>query len=202
MAEQVRRLCFKIELFGVEASIWRRFFVPRDISFMQFQKVISIVMGWKGRNYFSFSFGQEEFGLYMPDNRKQKLKWLDGIMVEDYFPKRGSCGQYEYDFDSGWSHVIVLEDYYTISQGDLKYLCLDGEKACPPEDSWPSAFNKLCEFKANKELGKEKDDTRIRKEMEESQTLNFNAIFVLNHQNDDLNAFNLRSINAKLGKMK
>ena len=68
MPQEISGMVFKIELVGVEKPIWRRFFVPRNISFKKFQEVISVAMGWKGwkkhsrldgqSNCFAFSFGQ------------------------------------------------------------------------------------------------------------------------------------------------
>ena len=190
MPQEISGMVFKIELVGLEKPIWRRFFVPRNISFKKFQEVISVVMGWKGwkrhsrldgqSNCFAFSFGQEEFGLYMPESRswKEQLGDLDNLMVGDYFRRTGSCGLYEYNFNAGgWPHVIILEDYYTVVQGDMKYLCFDGEMACPPSDAWPSAFNKLCEYKTSQAQGKEDIDTQLQ-DCNDNGHIDFDAIFV------------------------
>jgi hypothetical protein len=41
---------------------------------------------------------------------------------------------YEYDFGDGWRHEIVFEGYSPIAK-KVKYpLCVEGERACPPED--------------------------------------------------------------------
>ena len=41
---------------------------------------------------------------------------------------------YEYDFGDGWSHEIVLEKVIGPIAGSVGIECLDGARACPPED--------------------------------------------------------------------
>lgn len=209
MPQEISGMVFRIELIGVEKPIWRRFFVPRDISFKKFQEVISIVMGWKGwkkhrrqdgqTTCFAFSFGQEEFGLYLPEDGSYKEQFciLDNMRVEDYFRRTGSCGLYEYNFDAGgWPHVIILEDYYTVVQGDCKYLCFDGEMACPPADGSPSAYNKLCEYKTNLSQGID-----IPLQFEVNGHIDFDAVFVQNNRKYNTERFNCKAVNAKLQKL-
>ena len=189
--------------------------MPRNISFKKFQEVISVVMGWKGwkkhrrqdgqTTCFAFSFGQEEFGLYMPDSRssrsyKDQLCDLDYMMVENYFSRTGSCGLYEYNFDAGgWPHVIILEDYRVVVQGDLKYLCFDGEMACPPAGSWPSAYNRLCEYKTRLAQGADGIDILLQSEVNEH--IDFDAVFVQNNRKYNTERFNCKAVNAKLQKL-
>jgi len=41
---------------------------------------------------------------------------------------------YEYDFGDGWRHEVLFEGFPPI-EPKMKYpLCLEGERACPPED--------------------------------------------------------------------
>jgi hypothetical protein len=46
--------------------------------------------------------------------------------VEEWFT-------YEYDFGDGWSHSIELEEQAD-EPSNRPYICLAGERACPPED--------------------------------------------------------------------
>ena len=41
---------------------------------------------------------------------------------------------YEYDFGDGWQHEVVLEEVTESEQGIRYPRCIDGERACPPED--------------------------------------------------------------------
>ena len=46
----------------------------------------------------------------------------------------GSSLTYTYDLGDGWEHSIVLEKRFSAGD-DAEYpICLDGQRACPPED--------------------------------------------------------------------
>ncbi len=50
-------------------------------------------------------------------------------------PRRvGSRLTYEYDLADGWMHEVVVERILPREPGVQYPLCLDGERACPPED--------------------------------------------------------------------
>lgn len=59
-----------------------------------------------------------------------------GLRVSDLVDGHGSDFRmgYEYDFGDSWQHEVVLEEV-TESQPGIKYpRCVDGQRACPPED--------------------------------------------------------------------
>ena len=41
---------------------------------------------------------------------------------------------YEYDFGDGWQHEILFEGCPSPEKGKKYPLCLEGARACPPED--------------------------------------------------------------------
>jgi hypothetical protein len=41
---------------------------------------------------------------------------------------------YLYDFGDGWEHEIILESILPRPPGRMRPSCLDGARACPPED--------------------------------------------------------------------
>ena len=41
---------------------------------------------------------------------------------------------YEYDFGDGWQHEILFEGCLWAKKGTRYPLCVEGERACPPED--------------------------------------------------------------------
>jgi len=69
-------------------------------------------------------------------------------IVDDYFhkddrlvrlahiaPKKDATFLNEYDFGDCWKHEITVEDIEPTPKGELLYpWCLDGQRACPPED--------------------------------------------------------------------
>ena len=42
--------------------------------------------------------------------------------------------EYVYDFGDDWRHEVLFEGYAPIAQATKFPLCIEGEKACPPED--------------------------------------------------------------------
>ena len=42
--------------------------------------------------------------------------------------------QYEYDLGDGWQHEVVFEDCLRAETGKRYPLCVEGARACPPED--------------------------------------------------------------------
>jgi len=42
--------------------------------------------------------------------------------------------KYEYDFGDGWEHEVLFEGTPSVDAKTKYPLCLEGERACPPED--------------------------------------------------------------------
>lgn len=56
------------------------------------------------------------------------------IPIANYFSHPGVVAQYDYDFGDGWEHKLTLEAIVQRQRGKKYPLCLDGARACPPED--------------------------------------------------------------------
>ena len=63
---------------------------------------------------------------YMTEARDQK--------IADYFVAPKNKALYEYDFGDGWEHTVVLEKVLPAKPGVNYPICIDGKRACPPED--------------------------------------------------------------------
>ena len=56
------------------------------------------------------------------------------IGISSYFSLHNKSAIYVYDYGDNWIHHVVLEEILPQKPG-LKYpICIDGERACPPED--------------------------------------------------------------------
>ena len=42
--------------------------------------------------------------------------------------------EYEYDFGDGWEHEVLFEGCLHARKGGRYPVCVEGERACPPED--------------------------------------------------------------------
>ncbi|HQU46508.1 MAG TPA: plasmid pRiA4b ORF-3 family protein, partial [Pirellulales bacterium] len=67
------------------------------------------------------------------------VKYFDSrrTRISKIVPKAGQrfSFTYEYDFGDRWNHEILFEGCPTKESGKKYPLCLDGERACPPEDA-------------------------------------------------------------------
>ena len=53
----------------------------------------------------------------------------------DLIKLKGRTFGYEYDFGDDWQHTITIEDSRYFNPGlQAPLVCLDGARACPPED--------------------------------------------------------------------
>ena len=54
--------------------------------------------------------------------------------MQDVLPRKGAKLLYQYDFGDGWEHLIKVVAIRPSEPGEKAPRCLDGERACPPED--------------------------------------------------------------------
>ena len=59
-----------------------------------------------------------------------------GVLLSKLIPKSGRRSRwiYEYDFGDGWRHEVLFEGFPPADPKAKYPLCLEGERACPPED--------------------------------------------------------------------
>lgn len=129
---------FKITLLDTAPSIWRRIQVPISYSFWELHVAIQNAMGW-------LDYHLHEFIVIDPNSGKKRLI---GIANEDdfynttspswkvkikQFIKLNPTIRYIYDLVDRWEHEIKFEGIYLNSVKTTYPLCLDGERACPPE---------------------------------------------------------------------
>ncbi|MFJ4153507.1 plasmid pRiA4b ORF-3 family protein [Pseudomonas sp. NPDC089752] len=123
----------RIELVGIEPTIWRRFAVPENITLGKLHDVIQAVMGWHDCHLHEFEIAGVKYGIPDPDGwgapvnpeaRKTLIKALQGQKTFNYL----------YDFGDDWLHTIKVEE--TLPATTYKHVpyCIDGANTCPPED--------------------------------------------------------------------
>jgi hypothetical protein len=135
---------FKITLEEIEPKIWRQIQVPENYSFWDLHVAIQDAMGWLDYHLHEFiiidpRYGEkshigipdEEEGSYLTYNTDPGWKRF----IRHYFSlKNFNKCQYTYDFGDDWVHKIKLEKILPAIPGCKYPICLDGERACPPED--------------------------------------------------------------------
>lgn len=130
---------FKITLKNIEPPIWRRIQV-KECMLDKLHEHIQTAMGWTNSHLHQFKIG----GVLYGDPQLLYEGWEDETLpvnslrtkLSKIVPKDGKRFQfdYEYDFGDGWEHEILFEVFLPAEKGTRYPLCLEGERACPPED--------------------------------------------------------------------
>jgi len=134
-------LQFKITLQGIEPPVWRRIQISDLCNFWDLHVAIQDSMGWLDCHLHQFEMnhsiakGKEYLGIPDEDWSVGDIETLAGweYQVRDYLVINKQF-TYEYDFGDGWIHLIEYEGEQKKQPGEKYPLCLDGKRACPPED--------------------------------------------------------------------
>jgi hypothetical protein len=126
---------FKITLIGSNPPIWRRI-QAADCTLDKLHEHIQTAMGWTNSHLHQFEIAGERYG--DPELLEEELECLDSTRtrISKILPKPAKrfSFTYEYDFGDGWEHEILYEGCPQKESGKLYPQCLEGERACPPED--------------------------------------------------------------------
>ncbi len=140
-----RLYALKIELAGITPTIWRRFVVPADITLDRLHDVIQIVMGWLDYHLHEFIICDSRYTEYpesQEDGLQEGLFSLNGLVR-----KKNLTLGYLYDFGDSWRHTVTIEKInYQSKPQAARVVCLEGERACPPEDvGGVQGYYEFCE---------------------------------------------------------
>jgi hypothetical protein len=125
----------KVTLKDSKPPIWRRVLVPDSISLHQLHTILQIVMGWTNSHLHQFIIGDEFYGEPdMEDGYSEDLKNEKRYRLNQFVTRKGFKFNYEYDFGDSWEHIVLVEAILPIEKGKKYPVCLDGKRACPPED--------------------------------------------------------------------
>lgn len=125
----------KVTLQDSQPPIWRRIQAPGDISLPRLHGVLQIVMGWTNSHLHEFKAGGRYYGEPDPDFGDE-LKMVDErqVRLNQIVPNVKARFVYEYDFGDSWEHELVVEKILP-PEKEVQYpRCLDGKRACPPDD--------------------------------------------------------------------
>jgi hypothetical protein len=129
---------FKITLLESQPPIWRRIQVE-DCTLDELHEHIQTAMGWTNSHLHQFEIEGERFGdPELLDDGVGDLDIEDSTttILSEIVPRSGKRFRflYEYDFGDGWQHQVLFEGCPEPEKGKKYPLCLEGERACPPED--------------------------------------------------------------------
>lgn len=123
----------KVFLKDIEPHIWRRFQVRSDITLRKLHSVLQEIMGWNNSHLYMFKIDGVEYAMPDPDG---ELDFKDDskVRLDKVLPKTLERFEYQYDFGDSWEHVLIVEEILPAEAHSPGALCMEGERACPPED--------------------------------------------------------------------
>jgi hypothetical protein len=122
----------KITLDDVTPPVWRRLLVPAGYTLDRVHRAIQYAMGWHNCHLHSFEVDGEQYGEPDPAGELVVRDELDFRF--DAVASKGSRLRYTYDFGDWWEHEVIVEDICPADPDERYPVCLDGARACPPED--------------------------------------------------------------------
>jgi hypothetical protein len=129
---------FKITLLNIQPPIWRRIQV-KGCTLDKLHEHIQASMGWTNSHLHEFKVGDQLYGdpMLMAENMEETdYQNSTTTNLSDILPRTGKRIRfvYEYDFGDSWEHEVVFEGSPKPEAGRQYPRCLEGERACPPED--------------------------------------------------------------------
>jgi len=137
-ASSRRLFQFKVTLRGTEPAIWRRIQVLDD-TLDKLHEHLQTAMGWTNSHLHHFFIQGQRYGDpelldddFEPGSAIDSTQTLMSALLPAEGP--GVSLEYHYDFGDGWVHDVHFEGSPPPQAGVEYPQCLEGERACPPED--------------------------------------------------------------------
>jgi Plasmid pRiA4b ORF-3-like protein len=128
---------FRITLLDIKPAIWRRIQVL-DCTLTDLHQCIQAAFGWWDYHLHQYEIDGVLYSELAPDGDDFGMDFEDEtqVLLSKLLPKSASRTRwvYEYDFGDGWRHDVLFEGCPPIDPKVRYPLCLEGERACPPED--------------------------------------------------------------------
>ena len=129
----------KVVLLGSEPPVWRRLQVPGDARLDWLHAALQVALGWTNSHLHQFRVGEDRYS----DTRHHSAESEGApeilearkFTLRQIAPHRQDAFGYEYDFGDSWEHEITVDKILPPdAAASTTALCLDGARACPPED--------------------------------------------------------------------
>jgi hypothetical protein len=137
------RLCqLKITLQHSNPPIWRRIVTRRDTPMDILHYIIQFAMGWENCHLHEFTVGSRKNLIRIGPGRDSFFPGGDPDVIDEstctldeLLATKARKFLYIYDFGDDWFHEIAVEKSPPPDPAFKHPVCLEGENACPPEDS-------------------------------------------------------------------
>ena len=123
-----------IRLLETEPPIWRKIQVSGRIKLYRLALLLLRAMGWENTHLCEFEIDGKKYGYSEFDEYGDGVLEFKDFVVSKVLTDKVKKFEFVYDFGDDWTHEVVVEDIFTEVVGVKYPLCIDGERACPPED--------------------------------------------------------------------
>ena len=123
----------KITLKDIRPPVWRRI-QTHDCSLAELHEIIQFCMPWDDEHLYAFEIGKEQYSALDRGAALPKCRDSNSLRLSDLVGRKTYHFVYEYDFGDSWRHVIEIEETLPPEERVRYPRCLDGRRACPPED--------------------------------------------------------------------
>lgn len=99
-------------------------------------KILQTTMGWFNAHLHQFEIANERYAPPMDEEQWDDLGEIDYTKhrISNFLTEPKDKFHYEYDFEDGWNHVVLLEGVLASEEGEFYPTCTGGKRHCPPED--------------------------------------------------------------------
>lgn len=123
-----------VTLKHTDPPIWRRILVHQDTGLPKFHRILQCVMGWKNYHLHEFHIGPLKFGKPVAEEHYDVLSERN-VKLSHIGDGDPLSFEYLYDLGDHWTHEVIIEERLAPEKGAQYPFCLEGARACPPEDS-------------------------------------------------------------------
>lgn len=122
----------KVSLIDVSPPIWRRFLVAKETTLGILHHILQVAMGWEDYHVHVFIIDGTEYG--DPRFMSGDMKSETNVRLKNVVTGPNMKIHYVYDLGDHWEHEVVFEKIMPLEQGVDYPVCIEGKRACPPED--------------------------------------------------------------------
>lgn len=123
----------KVVLTEIVPPTWRRLRVPVHMTLRHFHAVIQEAIGYRDLQPHRFRIRNVLFG--KPSDSTDALKDSRWVTLRDIVSSGTNVFTYHYGPGGGWTYEILIESLEDGNLENQRPVCLDGQRAFPPEDS-------------------------------------------------------------------
>ena len=139
----------RVQLQYIEPPVWRRLRIRSAATLADLHDAIQGAMGWSDSHLHEFFIGGRRYGPLYEDAPEELIDETK-VTLQALKLAKGARFLYSYDFGDNWEHDIQVDKIEDMAAGLLHPLCLDGARACPPEDcGGPPGYQELLDALAN-----------------------------------------------------